>query len=236
MLHNFGSTGRRLEFATDLDAWASSSGNYIAYPDGTTGSWNAGACCGQGRDTHVDDVAVIDSIIQSLATSYGIAPAKIVVGGYSNGAMMALRYACVGTSTATGVVSNVGIAFPGDCISSKPTHVLAINGLKDTSILWNSPQTSPLINQPEPAAKDAMDVFEGVDGCGPGWSSASDPSTGNVHNSAVGCRQGASIDQYVVPLLTHTWTTKDTDIPSLGINVTKAVGDWLNNQWAATTP
>jgi hypothetical protein len=76
-----------------------------------------------------------------------------------------------------------------------------------------------------------LDGFETTTGCGPGWSIDTDASTGLEHRVALACGPGASMDEYVVPGLTHTWNSNDAMVPTLGINTTIAVGNWLGSQW-----
>ncbi len=73
MLHGGGGNALQFERQTGMDAVADKNGFIAVYPDGTGKgwssryTWNAGRCCGYAEENHVDDVAFISQMIDTLA-------------------------------------------------------------------------------------------------------------------------------------------------------------------------
>lgn len=156
-LHQTPSTSRR---ATGLEALADRHGFVVAFPGGSYGSWNAGACCGRARDARVDDVAFLDEVVASVRSRVLVDSARIGVTGFSNGAMMSLRYACerAGTVAAAAVVAG---PLAVDCRAAAPVPVLALHGRADGVV----PLAGGLNRQLRaafPPLRDSLDPFRDV--------------------------------------------------------------------------
>ena len=58
--------------------------------------WDAGFCCSELIiKTHINEIAYIEEIIESVVMNYGIAEERIYLTGWSNGAMLTDRAVCV---------------------------------------------------------------------------------------------------------------------------------------------
>jgi poly(3-hydroxybutyrate) depolymerase len=232
MLHGLSQTGALAEAATGLDVRAGQEGNYVAYPDGVATAWDAKICCVPAVALKVDDVAFVDAVITSVQDKYSIDAARIAVGGVSNGAMLAYRYACYGKTPVQSIVAVVGLASAADCAKPRVHRVLAINGLRDTTVRWDQPQTLPVYRGQQPPARNAITRFKGSLGCADPWQTSTDPATGNVTFKAAPCDAAGEIELHLAKLLEHAWPATADEVQKYGINATELVWDWLNRQWA----
>ncbi len=113
-----------------LEALADEQGFVVAFPEGAGGSWNAGLCCFPGSTEGVDDVAFLDEVIALARTKTPIDPNRIALTGGSNGAMMALRYACERSEVVASVAVVAG-PLVAPCAPKLPVPVLALHGARD---------------------------------------------------------------------------------------------------------
>ncbi|MCW2607140.1 MAG: putative lipoprotein [Frankiales bacterium] len=74
----------------------------VAYPEGVRDSFNAGLCCGAAARLGVDDVGFLTRVVEDLRRR---GAGRISVVGFSNGGMMAYRFAC----ERPGLVDTVGV-------------------------------------------------------------------------------------------------------------------------------
>lgn len=101
MLHGGGGTARAAEWETAWAAKAEKEGFYVAFPNAMNRYpqkrsnfaanpqlWNDGSERFYPNQSHVDDVAFIRALIESLTKNYNIDPNQIFLTGFSNGASM----------------------------------------------------------------------------------------------------------------------------------------------------
>lgn len=91
VLHGVGGRGIDIRSTTGLEQPARGRGVVFAYPDAIGGAWNDGR---PGADpmqpnVTVDDVHFLRLMIDATLTRTGVAPRKVAVVGFSNGAVMA---------------------------------------------------------------------------------------------------------------------------------------------------
>ncbi len=132
-LHAHSQESKTIRAYSRLEALADEQGFVVAFPEGAAGSWNAGLCCFPGNRDDVDDVAFLDEVIDLSRRKALIDPNRIAVTGGSNGAMMALRYAC----ERPGIVASVAVVsgpLVAPCTPQRPVPVLVLHGAKDTVI------------------------------------------------------------------------------------------------------
>lgn len=139
MLHSASTSGAHQERYMKLAPVAKKLGMIYIAPDGKVGAdgrrvWNAAKACCQKSGTPVDDIAYISSLIDEIAAKFPVDRSRIYMVGHSNGAFMALSYACT-TSSVAAVVSLAG-AFDSEytCLSKKPFALLQIHGVADKTI------------------------------------------------------------------------------------------------------
>lgn len=116
-----------------LEALADEHGFVVAFPSGAAGSWNAGACCFPGSVDDVDDIAYLDEVLLLAQRRALIDPDRISLTGGSNGAMMALRYACERSDVVASVAVVAG-PLVAPCAPTSPVDVLVLHGAKDTVV------------------------------------------------------------------------------------------------------
>lgn len=114
-LHGAGGGAAQAMRQTNLTGLADRAGFLAVFPEGLGPeggqTWNAWMCCGFARDTKVDDVGFLDALIARLKADGFSGPLidgrRIYLAGFSNGAMLASRFALErpGVAAAIAVVS-----------------------------------------------------------------------------------------------------------------------------------
>eukprot|EP00456_Euglypha_rotunda_P024621 TRINITY_DN2009_c0_g1_i10.p2 TRINITY_DN2009_c0_g1~~TRINITY_DN2009_c0_g1_i10.p2 ORF type:complete len:180 (+),score=49.91 TRINITY_DN2009_c0_g1_i10:69-608(+) len=90
MLHYNGGTGESMAYLTEVQELVRDYGIWVMLPDAISGSWHD-----DPSDTStIDDVGYITSLIDSAVKTYPIDAKRVTMAGFSDGAMMTLRYAC----------------------------------------------------------------------------------------------------------------------------------------------
>lgn len=106
----------------------------VAYAQGYDGSWDAGLCCGSARAAQVDDVGYLDALISRVRATHQIDPRRVYLAGFSNGGMMAHRYACERAEAVAAVFSVAGPLETITCRPGQPVAVLQVQGLADRTV------------------------------------------------------------------------------------------------------
>ena len=133
VLHGLRQDPQRIRDFSDTDRIADRNGFVVAYPGGAAGSWNAGFCCGDAAAQGVDDLAFLDHVIAGIRARTLVDPARIYLEGYSNGGMMALRYACERPTVVAAVAVVAGSVTAG-CSPAAPVAALDLHGGRDTVV------------------------------------------------------------------------------------------------------
>ncbi len=127
-------------------------GFIVVYPSGITGDgprhWRAGTGPGLMRD-----VKFISELIDKLAASYNIDPARIYADGLSNGGGMAFVLSCTLSDriAAVGLVASAQFLPWSWCTDSRPVPMIAVHGTADPETpyqggrTWVAPVTFPSI-------------------------------------------------------------------------------------------
>jgi len=138
-LHGAGGSASQAMRQTGLAERAAAAGFLAVFPEGlgpadgegSGQTWNAWNCCGYARDQHVDDVGFLSALITRLRGDYGADPRRIYLAGFSNGAMLASRFALERPGVAAALASVAG-SLP--CDAARPDGqlpVLVIHGSRD---------------------------------------------------------------------------------------------------------
>jgi polyhydroxybutyrate depolymerase len=140
MLHSASTSGAHQERYMKLGPVAAAKGMLYIAPDGTFNSvgkrtWNASKACCQGPESTVDDVKYIQSLIDEISRKALVDRSRIILVGHSNGAFMALKFACT-TGHAAVVISLAG-ALDKDFSCTKSFAFLDIHGTEDATIKIN---------------------------------------------------------------------------------------------------
>lgn len=116
--------------------WASIAeerGAVVAWGVGADSSWNAGACCGRAVAVERDDVAYLDRALDVVTALTPVHPRRVHLAGFSNGAMMAYRYACARPHRIASVLGVSG-TLTSTCGPRPTVPVLAVHGSADATV------------------------------------------------------------------------------------------------------
>ena len=97
-LHGGLATARIFEKQTGFSELADREDFLVVYPNGIgilglLRHWNGGWCCARARKAEIDDIGFIDRVIEQVAGEWRVDRERIYLVGYSNGGMLAHRYA-----------------------------------------------------------------------------------------------------------------------------------------------
>jgi len=123
-------------------AWEQHPGVAVIYAQGVGCSFNAGRCCGQASRDDVDDVAYLRQVLTDTAATWPRDSGRTMVAGFSNGGMMAYRFACEQPS----LISAVGVDAGTDvsaCTPSTPVAVRHVHGDADTVVPYDGTENAP---------------------------------------------------------------------------------------------
>lgn len=171
VLHGLTSNPADTAGLTGLDELSDRDGALLAYPEGVRKSFNAGLCCGQAVVQEVDDVAFLTTVVEDLRRR---GAGRISVVGFSNGAMMAYRFAC----TRPDLVDTVGVV-AGTLEIPKCTgkiRALHLHGADDDQVPYDGADYSKRLKaylRPVPeiaaAAPGSTIVVKKLEGFGHDW-------------------------------------------------------------------
>lgn len=152
---------------------SASSGFLVAYPDAWEGSWNDGrsGVVSVAHQQHIDDVGFLQALIDQAVAEAGADAHRVALLGFSNGAMMASRFACeAGTSLAA--VALASGAGPEDlrtrCNPAAPLPVAVVFGTGDTVVPYRGgpiARHSGVSRGSGAAVETVLDIWLKRDGC-----------------------------------------------------------------------
>ena len=153
----------------------------VVWAAGHRGSWNAGPCCGAAAGT-VDDLAYLDRLLEVVGALQGVDRRRVHLAGYSNGAMLAYRYACGRPGRVAGVLAVAG-THTAPCTPTRATAVLSVHGAQDPTVPLSGTTYSEELNSPLPPAQLAAQQW---------------------------ARTGAVVRTVVLPSFAHGWPTRSS--------------------------
>lgn len=135
-LHGATGRGRDQERTSGFNTLAEDEGFVVAYPDGVGRTWNDGRGLRsyEAQRENVDDVGFLVALIDHLAATRGIDPARVYVNGISNGGLMAMRLACERPERIAGigvVARSITESLSEACPSGTPVPAMFIMGDAD---------------------------------------------------------------------------------------------------------
>lgn len=142
-------------------------GGYVSvFPQGKgfpLNAWNAGDCCG-GVDEHngdVDDVAFLDQLVDEVVPL--VCGARVLATGFSNGAMLAHRWACR-SDRVDGAMPVSGPLLVDAC-DGPPLPIRHVHGLADTRVPFSGGGGDGLGGNVYPPVDETMAIWQTRNGC-----------------------------------------------------------------------
>lgn len=144
ILHSLGTSAEDIARKTDWPSFAEQQGIAWTAPNGPVDAqgrrfWDAGPSCCNFAGPPQDHVAALRTLLDKTLAASPIDPARVFVGGTSNGGFMAHRFACLAPDLIAGIVSIAG-AGPLDeppCKPAKSLRVLEIHGDADPIVSYS---------------------------------------------------------------------------------------------------
>lgn len=215
MLHGHGARAESFERSTGMSRKADREKFIVVYPQalGSPSVWHS-AIDGSHR---IDDVAFIQTLIDSLVSRYHVDPHRVYVAGHSNGAFMAYRVGAALSSRVAALGISAGsigrITARGDTLRIRtpdvPVAVIAFHGKADRSVPYDGgPETDgPRHIVPTEAS---IRFWVTSDGCS-GVPQSATWNAGNViRDDYTGCRAGTEVVLYTIVDGTHRWPGDQT--------------------------
>lgn len=140
VLHGLNVSTAETASATGFDAYGDRDGRLVAYPEGFRESFNAGLCCGPAVALGVDDVDYLAEVSVDLRER---GARRLAVVGFSNGGMMAYRFACARPELVDTVGVMSGTLEVPRCAG--PIRALALHGENDATVPLAGWRYSPLL-------------------------------------------------------------------------------------------
>ncbi|KLL10502.1 plasmid partitioning protein [Protofrankia sp. BMG5.30] len=164
-LHSLNNDSSEPQSLWGFDALAGTAGFAVAYPDALNTSWNAGTCCGKSAAAQVDDVGWLRALISHLEQHYPIDRQRVFLVGFSNGGMIAYRYACEHAGEIAGIAVVAASLQTAGCAPAKPVTVVAIHGQLDKRVPYAGEAWSEALGTPLRSARESLSPFRASAGC-----------------------------------------------------------------------
>lgn len=216
-LHGYTSNAFQQEFYSGMNAVADTAGFILCFPDGINSSWNSGFTAPYYGN--VDDVGFISTLLDSLAATYNIDPARVYSCGMSNGGFMSYRLACDLESRIAAIASVTGSMTTlqlNNCQCTRPMPVLEIHGTNDGTVSYGNSGLSMGIDS-------VLSYWRNVNACTapPVYDTLPDlvqeQSTVTTQLYA-GCSDNVEVLHYKIENGGHTWPGAVFQIPGANTN------------------
>jgi polyhydroxybutyrate depolymerase len=177
--------------------------------------WNAGHCCGKAANDDVDDVGFIASAINDVRVRLQIDPSRIYMVGFSNGGMLAYRFAAERGDILAAVAplaASIGGRRSEDAPQwripdpVKPLSVITIHGMADDDIVYEGG-----VSLHRGGTRTFWSVNESIDfwvrhnGCHPN-AAATELNHGHVRIHTWGaCSNDTEVVLYLMENWGHVW-------------------------------
>lgn len=210
LLHGGGMTPEGFADLTAFPDFARRHDLLAVFPRGVDRRWNDGRT--EGRQSSADDVAFLGALVDALVATGAADPPRVYVGGYSNGGMMALRFACLASERVGGifvVAANQPTAWT--CPAQRPLPAIFMHGTHDAIMPWDGGPIR-LFWRERGAVESAEATVAGwraVNGCGAPSRERLPPAGGGDDTTVVidryPCPADAGLEHVIVEAGGHTW-------------------------------
>lgn len=210
---------------SNLAATGNAEGFVVAFPNGTGSPvrWNVLPTDDDVETDTTNDLALVDAMLDDLATELCIDLSAVYATGLSNGGGMSSYMACERADRFAAVAPIAGLRPPIRCDSTATTPILSVHGTADPILLYNggiadiaSVLTGGEIGPPPPAEIDGSGypasarAWAGHNGCEP------DPEIAtigdDVEHWVFDCPEGNDVEFFVVVDGGHTWPGSDFSV------------------------
>lgn len=225
LLHGSCGKGIGMERLSHFSSVADEAGAIVVYPQGIgdCNRWNDG----RPNTSTANDVAFISSVIDEVEKREGGDPNRVVVGGMSNGAFMALRFACESdkAQTIVAVAGSLDAYKMANC-KHHASNVLLVNGTSDPLVPYGGGRVSTRGHVF--GAQETYDLLGKQRGCAGLPGSAFADGTDGTSVSAqktYACQQKLHVELLTVTNGGHTWPGGFPYLPKSVIGVTSNAFD-----------
>jgi polyhydroxybutyrate depolymerase len=210
VLHGAMGNAARVELRYHWDPLADREGFFVVYPQGLFDHWNP------TRDARAaDDVPFLSELIDHLAQSLPIDPARVYVAGMSNGGAMTYRLGC---ELAGRIAAMAAVEAPYfGCPPARAVSLVTVHGLADHQV-------------PIDSAQRAVAAWREADGC------PTDAKVNQVglvtHSVWEPCTAGTAVELYLVGGSAHEWPGSSPplaghDPPSDALDATQVIWEFF---------
>jgi polyhydroxybutyrate depolymerase len=256
VIHGAFDTGLGMEKFSGFSKLADRENFMVLYPDGMglfgfLQHWNAGHCCGKAAKDNVDDVGFIAAAIEDACRRLNVDQRRIYILGFSNGGMMAYRFAAEKTDMLAGAAFLA--ASIGGRASEKepewripdpqrPLPVLIMHGLEDRDVPYEG-GVSPRRGGPRTywSVPDSVDFWVKFNGC-KGAAKEDQFREGRVIvKSWDDCSHNAAVSLWLIQGWGHDWpgpyftASLAQDDPLKDFDAAEILWDFFKNHVATNT-
>jgi polyhydroxybutyrate depolymerase len=212
-------------------------GAIVVYPAGTGRlsdtrllTWNNGTCCGYAQQRHIDEVAFVRALLDTLQASYPVDPKRIFATGLSNGGMMAYLVGCQ-VADRIAAIAVISGELTADCKPQRPVSVMIVHGTADENLPYNGGVGQKALDRHEVRPVSyAVDTWRARDGC------SAPPvvtKTGVVTRTVSSpCAKGSVVELYTIDGGGHAWPggqrmLRLLDAPSTALDATSTAWEFF---------
>jgi polyhydroxybutyrate depolymerase len=165
VFHGYTMDAKGIADATKFAAAADARGMLVAFPEGTSGGFNGGSCCGAAASNKVDDLGFARDMIAKVDAEYCVDDKRVFSTGFSNGGYFSYLLACEASGTFAAVASVAGVigVDPSTCKPKRPVPLLHIHGTGDLVVPFNGGGIGA-----SRSVATSVDTFKATNGCAAG--------------------------------------------------------------------
>lgn len=201
--HGFQENSASIQRYTGFDTLADENSFIVVYPDGSgpanSLSWNGSGCCGYALENEVDEPAFVNAILADVETLARVDRKRIYASGFSNGALLSYRLACIMADTFAAVAPVGGVLMETPCQPQQPVSLIHVHGVKDLAVPLQGSNSGILF----PPVESGLITWAGLNGCDP--VGQSEQETVLTHTRYSGCADGHALELYLVEGTGHNW-------------------------------
>ncbi|MCW2666131.1 MAG: hypothetical protein JWN57_1093 [Frankiales bacterium] len=219
-----------------MEELGSTEGFVTVFPSSYAGAWNAGTCCAAGDHPDMPDVEFLDHVVADVRKRTPVDPSRVHMVGFSNGGMLAYRYACqrpgrlAGVGVVAGAMSaDAGYADAGPqrCRPDVPVSVVAVHGAKDTTVPYDGGTVAGTDRGAVAPVRAGIDQFAVAGACSTHRSSR---VGGTARLDYAGCTGGVAARLVKINDFGHGWTR---DAARHGYDTSRGLWDFLRDKRSA---